>query len=168
MPARDIKDSPPSAPDACAAPPSFSLPRFAFFTVVFLVMMLGGILLVALSDSRFGIQFASIVTYTAAVILYTFSSNRGMQRYLFGCPYVRRKLPLLALLHVGFLAALFLMETGALDIRLRLPDYWLEASGRSKSPFTVVLAVLCVALFLTQILTNRSLLSRAHIQTGLD
>jgi predicted membrane channel-forming protein YqfA (hemolysin III family) len=72
--------------DPCAEPPSFSLSRFVLFTLVFLIFIPGSaILFFSLSDRQYGIQAASIVCYTAGVILYTFSSNRGLQRYLFRC-----------------------------------------------------------------------------------
>jgi hypothetical protein len=44
----------------------------------------GGILLILVADRPFGIQFSSIVMYTAAVALYTFSRNRnGINRFCF-------------------------------------------------------------------------------------
>lgn len=90
------RDEASSQPDACRAPSTFSPPRFAFFTVVFLVMMGSGVSIFFLVDRAYGIQLASLVCYTAAVILFAFSANRGMHRFLFDCPFVRPQLPRLA------------------------------------------------------------------------
>ena len=93
--------------DDCGAPPIASLGRFILFTVAFLTMLPGSLILFfRLGDTRYGIQFASVVGYSAATILYTFSANRGMQRYLFECPYVRSQFGSLAVRHMGFLVAL--------------------------------------------------------------
>jgi len=152
--------------DPCRANSTFSLRRFALFTLAFLIMIPGSaILFIVLCDRPFGIQLASAICYSAAIILYTFSSNRGMQRYLFQCPYVRPELPRLAMRHLGFLVALVVILTAALNLRPHLPHYWLVASGapRSVPPYITVLFLLCIALAFTQIFTNRSLLNRAHL-----
>ena len=160
-----------SAPDACSAPPSFSDARFALFTLVFLIMMGSGVLYFAvLADRPYGIQLASQVAYTAAVILYTFSrNNNGMQRYLFRCPFVRPQLPRLAYRHIGFLAVLFVLQTGALQVRPRLSPSWFVATGwKDTTRFELTLDILCAALALTEIATNRSFLNRAHLEYNLD
>lgn len=160
MPVQDLTVPP---PDACCTRPSFSLPRFVLFTLIFLIFIPGSaVIFILLADRPYGIQLGSFVCYTAGVILYTFSSNRGMQRYLFRCPFVRHGLPSLALRHMGFLAVLFVLQTGALELRPYMPDFWFVASGRNIPPFTIVLAIVCGALAFTHILTNRSLLDRAH------
>jgi hypothetical protein len=93
--------------DPCTKTSAFSWSRSILFTFVFLTFIPGGmILLFFLSDRPYGVQAASMVSYTAAVILYTFSANRGMQRFLFRCPFVRRQLPVLAWRHAYFLVAL--------------------------------------------------------------
>jgi lysylphosphatidylglycerol synthetase-like protein (DUF2156 family) len=151
--------------DPCAEPPSFLWSRFILFTVDFLIFIPGSAaLFIILSDRQYGVQAASLVCYTAAVILYTFSRNRGLQRYLFNCPFVCGQLPRLAFRHACFLVALFVLQTLALRIRPHLPPFWLKASGGYKSmpPFVTALMALCVVLCLSEILTNRSLLDRAH------
>src|ERR1700744_5270372 len=83
--------------DACGETPVASPDRFILFTAAFLTMLPGSVILfIWLGDTQFGIQFASIVGYTAAMILYTFSANKGTQRFLFDCPYVRSELRRLA------------------------------------------------------------------------
>jgi hypothetical protein len=157
--------SEPSVLDPCSASSTFSIERFVFFTLVFLTMVPGSLVLfILLGDRPYGIQFASMVAYTAAVVLYTFARNRGLQRYLFDCPFVRRVLPRLALRHVVFLIALFVLETLALQLRPHLPAFWLVASSgrRSMPPFTMMLFILCGCLALAQIISNRAILDRAH------
>ena len=156
-------------PDPCRARPSFSLDRFVFFTPVFLTMMPGSLIVACLLyDRPYGIQIATILSYSAAVILYTFASNRGMQRYLFRCPSVYRRLSRLALRHVGFLAVLFVLQTVAFSLRPHLPAWWLTSSGRNMTPFAAILGILCIGLGLAQVLTNRSLLNKSHLEYAAD
>lgn len=139
--------------------------RFLFFTLIFLIFLPGGLsVALVLDKTAFAIQAASVVSYTAGAILYTFSSNKGWQRYLFLCPFVRHQLPVLAVRHAYFLIALIALQTGALLIRPDLSTFWLIASGqrRSTPPFAMALLVACVALLLTEVIMNRSLLDRAH------
>jgi hypothetical protein len=157
--------------DACGTPPTFSASRFILFTAAFLIMLPGSVILfVWLGDRPYGIQFASIIGYTAATILYTFSANKGMQRFLFDCPYVRTQFGRLAVRHMSFLAALFLLQTAAFSIRPHLSPWWLTANvgSRGMPPFTLVMFILCVALELAEIMSNRSLLERAHTEKNVD
>jgi hypothetical protein len=150
--------------DACGQPATFSSGRFLIFLPIFLTMMPGSaVLFICFGDMTYGIQFASIIAYTAATILYTFSANRGMQRYLFSCPYVRSQLPRVAIRHIAFLAALFILITAALQVRPHLSHWWLAPIGpRGTPPLIDGVFILCGSLLLTEIMTNRSLLKRAH------
>lgn len=132
--------------------------------------MLGsGVLFAVWADRPYGFQLASQIAYTAGAILYTFSRNQGGRRYLFGCPFVRPQLPRLAFRHIGFSAVLFVLQTGALQIRSRLSPSWFLASGwRDTTNFELTMGILCVALAFTEITTNRSLLNRAHPEYNLD
>jgi len=162
------RHEPLSQPDACSAASSFSLPRFVLFTLVFLIMV-GSVLFALLVDLPYGIQLASLVGYTGAVILYTFSANRGNQRYLFRCPFVRPQLPRLGVRHMGFLAVLFVLQTEALRLRPRLSPSWFVASGwRGTTRFELALEIICAALALIEIATNRSFLNRAHLEYNPD
>jgi hypothetical protein len=157
---------PQRTPDPCLVPTSFSIETFAFFLPVFLSMTLGsGLLFIYLSDSTFGIQLAALVCYTSAVVLYTFSANRGMPRYLFRSPIIRSKLPRIAKRYMAFTAILFFLVTVALRLRPQLPASWLIANGGYKSmpPFTWALLIPSACLALANILTNRSILNRAHL-----
>ena len=151
--------------DACGETPIATPGRFALFTAAFLTMLPGSVILfIWLGDTRYGVQFASMVGYTAAAILYTFSANRGMQRYLFDCPYVRSQFGRLAVRHAGFLAAQFFIQTAALSFRPKLPPWWLTEGPGAKDmpPFVVVMFGLSGTLLLAEVLTNRSILERAH------
>jgi hypothetical protein len=151
--------------DACGEPPTYSADRFIIFTAAFLTMLPGSLILfIWLGDTPYGIQFASIIGYSAATVLYTFSANRGMQRYLFKCPYVRSQFRRLVVRHIGFLVALFLLQTAILSIRPRLSPWWMTASvgPRGMPPFILVMFTFCGALLLAEIMTNRSLLERTH------
>ena len=127
--------------------------------------MLGGVaFLVRFANRPFRIQVSSLVIYTAAVALYTFSRNRNnMQPFLLSCPVVRRQIPLLIRRHVGFLAGLLIVQTTALELRPNLPEYLITSRGTDPSLFAVILGVLCGCLAVVQTLSNRSLLERAHL-----
>jgi hypothetical protein len=149
--------------DPCLTRHYISFARFTVFALLFLTAVGGWIFLALLEYRPYGIQLASMLIYTAAVALYTFSRNRnGAQPFLLSCPVVRRQLPRLIRRHLGFLAVLFIAQTIALNFRPDLPAYWVTPSGRDASPFALVLGVLCLCLAIVQTLTNRSLLERAH------
>src|SRR5579864_4551119 len=103
--------------DPCLTQPS-SLLRFAVFALLLLAVPSTAILLISLEHRPYGIQLSSIVGYTAAVALYTFSRNRnGNQPFLLSCPIVRAQIPQLIRRHLVFLAALFIVQTVALRFR---------------------------------------------------
>jgi hypothetical protein len=162
--------NPSTAVDSCLANPSFSLERFMLFLPIFLTMIFGGGLLFLLfADRPLGIQLASLVSYTSAIVLYTFSANRGMPRYLFRCPIVKKQFPRLAIRHVTFVCILLILLTAALQLRPHLSAWWFTTSraSRSMQPLAATLFVLSALLALAQILTNRSLLERAHIDADV-
>jgi len=150
--------------DPCLTRDYISFPRLVVFALLFLSFISGGIFL-ALSEYRpYGIQFASMVMYTAAAALYTFGRNRNVaQPFLLSCPVVRRQVPRLIRRHLGFLAALFIAQTTAFKLRPNLPAHFVTPSSRDPSPFAFILGVVCLCLAVTQILSNRSLLENAHL-----
>src|SRR5580692_2898395 len=150
--------------DPCLTRDYISFPRLVVFALLFLTFIGGGIFLALLEYRPYGIQSASVVMYTAAVALYTFSRNRnGNQPFLLSCPVVRSQLPQLIRRHLGFLAALFIVQTTALKFRPNLPAYWITPTGGDASPFAIILGILCFCLAIAETLTNRSLLERAHL-----
>ena len=150
-------------PDPCLTERG-SIVRFGVLTLLFFTM-LGGIgLLILFANRPYGIQVTSIVIDTAAVALYTFTRNRNnMQPFLLSCPVVRHQIPLLIRRHVGFLAALFIVQTTALKLRPKLPEYLIMPRGTDPSLFAVILGILFGCLAVVQVLSNRSLLERAHL-----
>lgn len=108
--------------DPCRGVSSFSWARFFFFALLFLTMVPGSILLLIFyRDRPFGVEFATLICYSYAVVLYTFSSGRASgNRYLFSCPWVRRELPRLALRHVAFLIALFVLQSDSAPLSTAL------------------------------------------------
>ena len=153
----------PSKSDPCITQKG-SILRFAVLTLLFVTIPGGAVALALLEDRPFGIQFSSMVIYTAAVALYTFSRNRnGNQPFLLSCPVVRGQLPRLIRRHLGFLVVLFIVQTEALKLRPGLPTNWITPSSKDASPFSISLGVFCLVLGIIQILTNRSLLDRVHL-----
>ena len=150
--------------DPCLTRDYISFPRLVVFALLFLTFIGGAIFLALLEYRPYGIQFTSMVMYTAAVALYTFSRNRnGAQPFLLSCPVVRRQLPRLIRRHLGFLAALFIAQTTALKLRSNLPAHWVTPSSRGASLFAFILGILCLCLGVAQVLSNRSLLEDAHL-----
>jgi len=150
--------------DPCLTRDYISFPRLVVFALLFLTFIGGGIFLALLEYRPYGIQCASTVMYTAAVALYTFSRNRnGNQPFLLSCPVVRSQLPQLIRRHLSCLAVLFIVQTEALKLRPSLPINWITPSSKDASPFSISLGIFCLVLAIVQILTNRSLLDRAHL-----
>lgn len=150
--------------DPCLTRDYISLPRLVVFALLFLTFIGGAIFLALLEYRPYRIQFISMVMYTAAVVLYTFSRNRnGAQPFLLSCPVVRRELPRLIRRHLGFLAALFIAQTTAFKLRPNLPAHWVTPSSRDASPFALILGFFCLCLGVAQVLSNRSLLEGAHL-----
>jgi hypothetical protein len=145
---------------------SFSLARFALMATLFLCLMVGSLPLFFLLTKRpYGLQETSTVLYTIFAVFFTFAPTKGFRRYMFTCPAVQTQVPRLLWRQVGFLFALFALQTVALAARPNLPDWWNIGGGygrRSGTPFDVALLFLCVGLGYTQVFTNRSLLDRAH------
>ena len=149
---------------------NFSPPRFVLMTTIFLCLVLGGLpLFLLLSDRAYGLQGASIITNTLFELFFTFArtGTRGgpdLPPYKFTCPAVEQKVPRLLWRHFGFLVALFALQTSMLTVRPHLPDWWRMQDGRGSTPFDLALMLLCVGLGLVQVLSNRSLLDRAHLE----
>ncbi len=144
--------------------------RAAVLVLLFLAILGGIIFLIMLADRPCGIQFGSIVIDTAAVAFYTFSRNRNdNQPFLLSCPVVRRQLPRLIRRHLGFLAILLIVETTALGLRPNLPARLITpSSATDPSPFAITVGCVFACLAIVQVLTNRSLLERAHLSAQIN
>lgn len=153
--------------DPCRNSP-FSLPRFLLMTAIFLGLTLGSVpLFLVLRSKPYGLQEASIITYTLFEVFYTFAkigSRNGpdLLPYRFTCPIVEQQIPRLLRRHLTFLVALLALQTAARVAGPNLPRWWKIEDAKGSTPFELTLLFVCMGLALAQGYTNRSLLDRAH------
>jgi hypothetical protein len=150
--------------DPCNQPYQLWGARAAVLTICFLTMLFGSVAVYYWLEA-FSLRFqaATLVGETAAVTLYTFSKNRGNNPpYLYSCPIVQSQFPTLVRRHVLFLFGIVALETVGVGLRPYLSTWWLTATGRNETPFNTVLAVFVGIVAFVEIMTNRSLLERAH------
>jgi hypothetical protein len=154
-------------PDPCRDT-SFSLARFLLMTALFLSMTVGSLpLFFLLMKPPYGFQVASAIVYTVFEVFFTFArtgtrTGKDVPPYMFTCPAVKPQFSRLLLHHLGFLVALFALQTAALATRPSLPTWWNVADRKGVTPFDLAMALLCFGLGYVQVFTNRSLLDRAH------
>jgi hypothetical protein len=147
---------------------SISHPRSDLLTIIFLSMTIGSVpLFLFLVKRPFGLQQASIVTYTLFEVFFTFAhhgtrSGPDVPPFKFSCPAVEPQIPRLLWRHLGFLFALVVLQTAMLVTRPHWPSWWLMTDRKGMTPFDGAFFLLCFALAWTQILTNRAFLNRAH------
>jgi hypothetical protein len=145
---------------------SFSFARFVLMATLFLSWIVGSVPLFLLLMKRpYGVQAASVIIYTIFVVFFTFArtgtrTGKDVPPYMFTCPAVQPQLSRLLWRHLGFLVALFALQTLALAVRPNLPDWW--NTDRGGTPFEITLPLLCFGLGYAQVFTNRRLLDRAH------
>jgi Ca2+/Na+ antiporter len=137
-------------------------------SAICLCMTVGCMLLfVPLRNAPYGLQVSSLVFYTLFVLFFTFATtgSRGggnVPGYKFTCPAVEPQIPRLLWRHLICLVALYVLETGALAVHPHLPDWWNIQDKKGSTPFEIVVLLLGIGLAMAQILTNKSLLNRAH------
>jgi hypothetical protein len=138
---------------------------FIVLPIWFLTTFLG---YVALSDTPFGIQITSMITYTGFVFLLVFCDTRGWKGYSLAEKAVRQKLPLLLCIHAGFLVIIFTGITIAIRIHPHLSLFWTlerDRGGRGRfsslSYFDNLSILSFVAIVFTQTLICRRILGRA-------
>ncbi len=141
---------------------SFSSQRLTVFTVAAAAMGVGAVLFFVLFPYPFCIQLTSAIYVTGMVTLYTFSSGRGLRAYSFDCPVVRRLIPRFVTWHVGFLVALFVLETLALTLLPFLPGKWHPAIWQGVSPYAIPIFAMSVALAVVEVSVNRMVMGAAH------
>jgi hypothetical protein len=144
-----------------------TLDRPALFLPLIVAMFASFGLLLGIADLPFGVQLGSLMPYTCLIVLATFSAQRGQQPYFFQCEIVQSTVPRLIKRHMVFLAAIVVIETVAFRATRYMPPSWLVAKGRDGSPVAISLCVLCLALAFVQILSNRSLIARAHRENNV-
>jgi hypothetical protein len=147
---------------------TFSPPRFALMATIFLCLIVGSVpLFLLLTSKPYGLQEASIISYTLFELFFTFArtGSRGgpdLPPFKFKCPAVRPQIPRLLWRHAGFLVALFALQTAMLAARTYLPEWWNMKDRKGATPFDLVLVLVCFGLGYAQVFTSRSLLDRAH------
>lgn len=148
---------------------SFSFARFVLLATLFLSWTIGSVPLFLLLMKRpYGVQEASVIAYTIFVVFCTFASTgsrtgKDTPPYMFTCPAVETQVSRLLWRHLGFLVALFVLQTLALAVRPSLSDWWNTERGRKGgTPFEGAFVLLGCGLAFAQVLTNRRLLDRAH------
>ena len=157
--------------DPCRAT-SFSFARFILMATLFLSWTFGSIPLFFLLMKRpYGVQGASAIIYTIFVVFFTFArtgtrTGKDIPPYMFTCPAVQAQFFRMLWRHLGFLIALFALQTLALAVRPNLPDWW--NIDRRGTPFEIALLFLCFSLGYSQVFTNRRLLDRAHREFSLN
>jgi hypothetical protein len=143
-------------------------PRLLLMSAIFLCMTVGSMLLfVLLRGTTFGLRVALPVSYTLFVLFFTFATtgSRGggnVPGYKFTCPAVESQILRLLWRHLICLVALFVLETAAPAVHPHLPDWWNIQDKKGSTPFEIAVLILGIGLSITHILTNKSLLNRAH------
>lgn len=148
---------------------SFSWGRFLLMAALFLSLIVGGGALGFFLGvkSPYAFLAASAIVYTIFVVFFTFArtgtrTGKDMPPYMFTCPAVQPQLSRLLRRHLGFLIALFALQTAALATHPNWPDWWNIEDRRGTTPFDLALLLVCFGLGFAQVFTNRSLLDRAH------
>lgn len=138
---------------------------------LFLCLTVGSLPLFFLLMKRpYGVQEASAIAYTIFAVFFTFArtgtrTGKDLPPYMFTCPAVQTQDSCLVWRHLGFLVALFALQTAALAVHPTLSDWW--NIGPKGTPFELGLMLLCVGLGYAQVFTNRRLLDRAHRQFSM-
>ncbi|MCL2659251.1 MAG: hypothetical protein FWD64_01850 [Acidobacteriaceae bacterium] len=136
--------------------------RLILMAMLFLSWIVGSIpLFLTLINRPYGLQEASVISYTIFVVFFTFAATKTWRPYMFTCPAVQPQLGRMLWRHLGFLVVLIVIQTAALAAHPYLPEWW-NTEGKKGTPFEVVLLFLCIGVGFVQIYTNRSLLDRAH------
>jgi len=143
--------------------------RPTLFLPLILVMLasFGGLVVLAMAHVPYGVQIGSVLPYTCLIVLVTFSAQRGQQPYFFECYIVRSTMQRLVRRHIGFIVAIILVETIAIYISPFMPPSWLVSTGRNNSPFAISLCIICLCFGFVQAFSNRSLIERAHRESGV-
>ena len=153
---------------------SFSGGRFALMTTLFLCLIVGSLpLFLVLMNRPYGLQEASVIDYTIAVVFFTFArtgrrGGKDLPPFMFTCPAVRTQISGLLWRHLGFLVALFALQTAGLAFRSKLPDWWNSPDSKGGTPFELAFMFSCGGLGFAQVYINRRLLDRAHREFTAD
>jgi hypothetical protein len=127
----------------------------------YLVGAFGAIFLfVVLGERRFGIQISTTITYTYFAFWYIFFPTRGLlEKYSLRNKRVQQRIPHLFMIHCAVLILMFLGQTVWFAMKAGLPGFWLTELGKRDG--TPLMIVFFVAVFFTQVLISRRILSRS-------
>jgi hypothetical protein len=130
----------------------------------YLVGAFGGLcLFIFLGERAFGIQIASVITYTYFVFWYIFFPTRGLlEKYSLRNEKVQRQIPLLLVIHSASLILMFVGETVWFSMKPHLPNYWFTEHGKPVGPLYVFVVIGSVTVvFFIEVLISRRILSRS-------
>ncbi len=138
--------------------------------VLILALCFGSLLaFILLHDRLYGIQYATLISYSGAVFIWTFFRTRGVKtRHKLSAPYVQEQLPRLLMIHCVYLLAIFFLETWALAIRPSMSSWWLTGQGRDMPPFDFGLMLIGMAIGISQVVLSRRILGNAKKQFLAD
>jgi hypothetical protein len=125
----------------------------------YLVGAFGGLcLFIVLGERPFGLQIATAITYTYFAFWYVFFPTRGLlEKYNLRNKMVQRQIPLLLAIHCAFLISIVLGQTIWFAMEPRLTEH-----GKSRGDLYVMVMIgSIVAVFFTQVLISRRILSRS-------
>lgn len=156
--------------ETCQMGKHLSPERFVLFAICIVAMLLFAFIAVVFSDVPGVAQLTGAISYSTAVVLYTFRTDQGMFRgnapiyrpFYFSCPFVQRQLSWLVLRHMWFILALVLFLTVGLLFAPYLPAAWLNTKGRGAHPIFWTLLCPSMLLVFIESYLNRLLLLRAH------
>ena len=134
--------------------------EFGFFGIP-VGVVLALILYASLANWPFGIQLATLVAYTSYVFTFVFCNVRSSKGYDLRQGGVRQKIPHLLIIHVVFLAIVFVGLTVALSLRPSLPPFWLvPRERRGENWFELSLLLIGFVTCTFQVHICRKILSR--------
>jgi hypothetical protein len=131
-----------------------SRPRILLMSTIFLCMTVGSLpLFLSLITRPYGLQQASIISYTLVVLFFTFATTgsgggKDVPGYKFTCPAVESQVPRLLWRHLICLVALFVLQTAMLTVHPHLPDWWNVRDKKGMTPFDAALFFACFSLAL--------------------
>jgi len=121
------------------------------------------LLYILLGDEPFGIQFATLITYTLVVFYYVFLNTRLGVGFDLRSDAVRRRIPHLLAIHLVFLTAIFAIQTAAFALKPKLSNWWLKEGAKHQSPYSEAILVICVIVGMMQILLSRRILKKRYL-----
>ena len=118
-------------------------------------------LAILIADKPFGLQITTLVGYTTLVFFQVFCDSRAFKGYSLRLTTVRKKIPVLLVIHAVFLLFVLVALTAALSVRPHLSSSWFVTKKKRDNWFDVLLMVIGVTICMSQTLISRKILSRS-------